>query len=67
LSIVICMNTKQAKRLRKAIREKYPNMDQSVRDRIYSEAKEQFAHLTSKERGGLVMIKTQGGLDVGSE
>ena len=50
------MNTKQAKRLRRAIRDKYPNMDPSVRDKIYQEAKESFKHLNAKERGGIVQI-----------
>lgn len=44
------MNTKQAKRLRKAIREKYPNIDKSVFEKIYNEAKRQYGQLNAIER-----------------
>lgn len=44
------MNTKQARELRKAIREQYPNINESVFRRIYKEAKKQYKSLNSENK-----------------
>lgn len=49
------MNSKQAKALRKAIREQYPNVDKSVFKKLFKEGKKQFESLTSKEKGAEVI------------
>ncbi len=45
------MNAKQAKQLRKAIREQYPNMDEGMQKKIFKEGKRQFESLSHLEKG----------------
>lgn len=45
------MNSKQAKALRKAIKEQYPNIDKSVFKKLFKEGKKQFESLSSQEKG----------------
>ena len=44
------MNTKQARELRKAIREQYPKLNESAFRRIYKEAKKQYKNLSSQDK-----------------
>lgn len=45
------MNSKAAKQLRKAIEEQYPNLDKSMKKKIFKEGKRQFEKLNSEEKG----------------
>jgi hypothetical protein len=45
------MNAKQIKSLRKAIKQQYPNADESVIKKLVKEGKKQFSSLSHKEKG----------------
>ncbi len=45
------MNSKACKQLRKAIDEQYPNLDKSMKKKIFKEGKKQFEALSSQEKG----------------
>jgi len=45
------MNTKACRELRKTIEEQYPNLDKSMKKKIFKEGKRQFEKLNSKEKG----------------
>lgn len=44
------MNTKQARELRKAIKEQHPNINESTFKRIYKEAKKQYKNLNEEDK-----------------
>jgi hypothetical protein len=50
------MNSKQAKALRKAINEQFPNKTANEKKQIYKDGKKQFAELNHTEKGGLIVM-----------
>jgi hypothetical protein len=45
------MNSKACRELRKAIEEQYPNLNKSMKKKIFKEGKKQFEILSPKEKG----------------
>lgn len=45
------MNAKACRELRKTIDEQYPNLDKSMKKKIFKEGKRQFEALNSHEKG----------------